>query len=309
MTAEPVPEPPPEPPPEPLSEPAAEAQVSRWANVLGSVIAPATLLSALLFYFGYVSSRAQYDYFGIDVDVIGLSTQDYVGRSPQPLLVPLLVFVLLGAALIALHAWLRLRTHRPGFATAVRVWVGVGLVVLGVGLMLLFAYPLVGSWSFYPLVTPLVLALGCAIVAYGLGTLRSIARATRSGPRPALGVVVLLWAAVAAGAFWATATVAQWSGLGLAEQQARHLSSLPSVIVDTQERLFLPAGSHVTETALPVSSDTQKFRYRYWGLRLLIVGNDRLFLVPNTWSSGSTALVVPLDGSSRLQFQFRDVAP
>jgi hypothetical protein len=52
------------------------AQFERGLNVLGSIIAPATLLGALLFYFGYVSSRAQYDYFGIDVDVIGLSTQD-----------------------------------------------------------------------------------------------------------------------------------------------------------------------------------------------------------------------------------------
>ena len=50
-----------------------------------------TLVSALLFYFGYVSARSQYEYFGIDVDTIGLSTQDYVMRSPQPLLVPLLV--------------------------------------------------------------------------------------------------------------------------------------------------------------------------------------------------------------------------
>ena len=287
----------------------AEAEFGRWVGVLGSVIAPATLLSALLFYFGYVSSRAQYDYFGVDVDVIGLSTQDYVGRSPQPLLVPLLVFVLLGAALVALHAWLRHRSRRAGFRTALAVAIRAGLVVLGIGLVLLFAYPLIGGWAYYPLATPLVLATGSAVVAYGLGTLRYLARVGRAGAGPPLGVVVLLWATVAASAFWATATVAQWSGLGLAEQQARHLSTLPSVIVDTQERLFLPAASHVDESALPASAGSQKFHYRYFGLRLLIVGNNKIFLVPNAWSAGSTTLVLPLDGSSRLQFQFRNLAP
>jgi hypothetical protein len=199
--------------------------------------------------------------------------------------------------------------RRAGFRRALAVAILVGLVVLGIGLVLLFAYPLIGGWAYYPLVTPLVLAIGSAVVAYGLGTLRYLARVSGAGAGPRLGVVVLLWATVTASAFWATATVAQWSGLGLAEQQARHLSTLPSVIVDTQDRLFLPAASHVEESALPVSSDSQKFHYRYWGLRLLIVGNNRIFLVPNAWSARSTTLVLPLDGSSRLQFQFRNLAP
>src|SRR5215207_3006727 len=85
------------------------AQLERWLGLLGSVIAPASLIGALLFYFGYVSSRAQFDYFGIDVDAVGLSTQDYVMRSPQPLLVPLLILALVGAGLIALHARIRHR--------------------------------------------------------------------------------------------------------------------------------------------------------------------------------------------------------
>lgn len=54
---------------------------SNDASVATTVIAPATMLSASLFYFGYVSSRAQHEYFGLDVDTIGLSTQDYVMRS------------------------------------------------------------------------------------------------------------------------------------------------------------------------------------------------------------------------------------
>ena len=284
------------------------AQFERGLNVLGSIIAPATLLGALLFYFGYVSSRAQYDYFGIDVDVIGLSTQDYVMRSPQPLLVPLLVFALVGAALIAWHAQIRRRSTRSGFAAAVRRGVVVGLVILAAGLVLLFAYPLLAGWGYYPLVTPLVVALGGAIAAYSLGTVRFLARTAGASHRPPTGVVVLLWAAVAACVFWATATVAQWSGLGLAQQQARHSGNLPSVIVDTEERLFLPDEARVNEIELPASAD-ETFRFRYWGLRLLIVGGDRMFLIPNAWDNHNTTLVLPLDGSVRLQFQFRNLEP
>ena len=79
-----------------------------------------TLISALLFYFGYVSRDSQYAYFGIDVDTIGLSTQDYVMRSPQPLLVPLLGITLLAVGGLLLHKAIhagparRRTTIRPG---------------------------------------------------------------------------------------------------------------------------------------------------------------------------------------------------
>jgi len=73
------------------------AMFDKWWSFGSQIVAPATLLTSLLFYFGYVSSRAQFRYFGLDVDTVGLSTQDYVMRSPQALLVPM---VFLGLATI-----------------------------------------------------------------------------------------------------------------------------------------------------------------------------------------------------------------
>jgi hypothetical protein len=110
-------------------------------------------------------------------------------RSPQPLLVPLLVFALVGAALIAWHAQIRRSSSRSGFAPAVKRGVVVGLVTLGAGLVLLFAYPLLAGCCYYPLVTPLVVALGGAIAAYCLGTLRFLARKAGASRRPPTGVV------------------------------------------------------------------------------------------------------------------------
>lgn len=282
-------------------------------NVLGIVVAPATLVSALLFYFGYVSSRAQFDYFGVDVDTIGLGTKDYVMRSPQPLLVPVLALALLGAALLAVHTRLRRRAGEPAFRGRMRRSIGLGLVLAGIAVVLLFCYPLLSRWAYYPLVTPLLLAVGGALIAYGLGSLRFLAHQRPAGdqeatPPPRLGLILLVWAATGACLFWATATIAQWSGLGLAKSQAQHLGDLPSVVVDTKEPLYLPAQSQVHELALPGPAD-RTYRYRYWGLRLLIVGNHRMFLVPDVWDAHDTTLVMPMDDSTRVQFQFRNLAP
>jgi len=123
--------------------------------------------------------------------------------------------------------------------------------------------------------------------------------------RPAVSVFILV--AVAASIFWATATVAQWSGTGLAQSQAERLNDLPSVILDTKERLYLTSPG-LSEVALPPAPG-QTFRYRYRHLRLLIQGNDRMFLVPDRWSPSNSTLLVRLDPSVRMQFQFINQPP
>ena len=118
---------------------------------------------------------------------------------------------------------------------------------------------------------------------------------------------MLVYVVIAASTFWATATIAQWSGLGLAKHEAQYFGNLPNVILDTRERLFLH-DPYVKETVLPLS-EGQTFHYRYRGLRLLIEGQNRMFLVPDEWSASDSTLIVPLDGSVRIQFQFQNQAP
>ena len=107
---------------------------------------------------------------------------------------------------------------------------------------------------------------------------------------------------------WATATTAQWTGRGLAMEQARNLRSLPSVVLDTRERLHVPATAGVEEVVRPDAGEDD-YRFRYWNLRLLIQGDDRMFLVPDTWSAGGTTILVRLDDDVRVQFQFRNSPP
>lgn len=271
--------------------------IDRWVSLATSFVAPVTLISGVLFYFGYVAARAQYDYFGLDVDVIGLSTRAYVMRSPQPLLTPMLVLVLGGVAVVAFHHWVRRHATKGWFRRLVTAVLGTGLVLLAAGTVLLAGFSLVGGWDYYSLVTPVLLGGGAALVAYAL-RLRG-----RFEPR-----VALLWVGVAACVVWATATTAQWTGRGLAMEQARDLRSLPSVVLDTRERLYVPATAGVEEVVRPDAGEDD-YRFRYWRLRLLIQGEDRMFLVPETWSAGGTTLLVRLDDDVRVQFQFRNSPP
>jgi uncharacterized membrane protein YidH (DUF202 family) len=290
------------------SAPSPFEQLTRWLAVGSSIIAPATLLTTMLFYFGYVSSRAQFRYFGLDVDTIGLSTNDFVMRSPQVLLVPLLAVALAAIALLLVHV--RLRRHPPSTRT-VRVAVMLTLVMLAGGLLLVLAYRWLGRAPVYALATPLLIGTGSAVLAYIFWMpqapewLRRSHDERASWVRPTVTALALV--VVATCMFWATATLAEWTGRGNAKQTARQLDDLPAVILDTKERLFLTDGI-VEESVLPGSSP-DGFRFRYRGLRLLIQGEDHMFLVPNQWSSSNSTLAVQIDGGGRVQFRFENQAP
>lgn len=323
-------------------------QLEQWLSLVGTIAAPVTILGALLFYFGYVSSASEYAYFGIDVDTIGLNTQAFIMRSPQTLLTPLLVLTLASAGFMAFNAAVHRRIasavarmnevgdpyssaaqhvrHIQHVTQRMRI---PGLAVLAIGVIMLSGYSYMRDWAFYGLVTPLLIAFGAAIIAYTSHVLSLVERLQRHQKRPipkesepawpvhdqAGGsqlarrtTGVFIYMLIAASVFWATATVAQWSGRGLAEYTATHLDALPWIILDTKEFLFLHDPS-VSKPELLTGSVGQTFHYRYRGLRLLIVGQDRMFLVPAQWSPNDTTLIVPLDGSMRVQFLFENQAP
>lgn len=290
-----VPEPAPEPPP----GPGAPGWGQVW-GVLSGVVAPATLVTALLFYFGYVATRSQFRYFGVDVDTLGYTTQEFVMRAPQSLLVPGLTLLLVTAALVwgdgLVRRWL---AHAPA-ATVRRVRgvagaVGVLLLTAGVALVALYR-PLL-DWLPYPLVTSLLLGSGALTVERAL--------AWRPGATGFRVERVLLLLVVLVATLWATATVAERSGRGSARLLAADLTDLPEVVLDTPGRLF-PGDETVREQALPASGSG--FAYRYRGLRLLAAGDATLLLVPETWTESGSTFVVPL-ADVRVKYRFVDDPP
>jgi hypothetical protein len=272
------------------------SQAERWVSFAAGIVAPVTLISGLLFYFGYVSARAQYEYFGIDVDTIGLSTRDYVMRSPQPLLVPLLIITLIAVAGLLLHNALQ---PTPEGLRRARI---IAIVALLLGVLGLIGYPFLGHIPYYALIVPLVIGLAAAALAYISYLDRKL-----QNLKPQHVLLGLLAVVTITCAFWATATTAQYSGRGLAKSDAKNLKQFPVVILDTKEKLQLRSPG-LEETALRPGAG-QTFNYRYRGLRLLVVGQNRLFLVPQNWNASNTTLVVPLDSSIRVQFQFQNDPP
>jgi hypothetical protein len=176
----------------------------------------------------------------------------------------------------------------------------LGWAALGVGSAFVVGYSLViPLLPLYNLVTPAVLALGAAAGAYAVKLGRML-----GGP-PRRAATVALYAVLTTSLLWATATLAQYAGLGAAVSLGQQLStSRPSVVLDTKERLYLTTMT-VEERAFPAGGADQAFRFRYRNLRLLLQGKDRLFLVPSPWNRGDPTLVVPMDGEVRVWFQTR----
>ena len=288
-------------PPEP--RPPTSKRLQELVGSVSSVIAPITLISAILFYFGYVYTTTEYGYYGLDVDTIGLSTQEFIMRSPGPLLTPLLGAGLVAAVVALAHAAVRRRIAVAGaeapwrlrpFRLLARGCAVLGWAGLGVGAALVFGYIVLGPLvPLYTLVTPAVLAVGAGAAVYAVRLGKLLGRAAR----PA--VVVALYAVLTTSLLWATSTLAQYTG-EWAAITLEPLRDRPSVVLDTKERLFLTTRT-VEERALP-PGEGQTFHFRYRHLRLLIQGKDHMFLVPSPWQRGDPTLVVPMDGDVRVQF-------
>ncbi|MFI2436987.1 hypothetical protein [Streptomyces sp. NPDC018693] len=301
-TARPTPEPEPEPESTADRQPVA-ARVRRLAEALG----PTTLATALLIYFGYVATRARYDYFGVPLDMTGLSNQDLMLQGLEVVYVPAALMFLGILTAVGIHAliqWLLSRDPRSGTPAASPLLPYL-IVLVGV---LLIARALIGMFLQGPGTsvvigaTPLALASGPAAVAYGIwaygrqrGRPLLTRRLARNGVLSALGLAV-------AGLFWASTQLAWAYGIGRGEEDAADLVDRPEVVVDTKEPLEgLPTG--VTATRLDTAGEgARTYRHRYEGFRLLLAAGGRLFLVTPDWEPGrDRTVVLPYGNDIRVQ--------
>lgn len=288
--------------PDRRTETTARPSVGDRVREIADVVAPTTVVAALLYYYGYVTTYARYSYFGIDLATLRLSTQELTLQSVAAIYFPLgvaLVVVLVGiGGNLLIRSWVGDDDRRRVVAGGVLAVVGAVLLVRACAGILV---PDIARTETIG-VTPGSLGVGTVLVAYGLdlGLRGRAPERPRHLPsrRTLWGIVFAL---VALSAFWLANSFAGAYGRGQAEVIAGGLGDRPGVVLDTRERLYVTAPG-VTETALPAGPD-QQFRYRYRGYRLLVAAGNRLFLVPAPYQRGaSTVLVVADDGSVRLQF-------
>lgn len=290
-------------------------------RLLRNVIGPATALTGALYYFGWVRTRAIAAYFGLDPEMLGLGTADYVLRSVVA--VPPVAVAMVGLPLVG--RLIRARWERDLPITTIRRHGGwllrLGWVGFAIGSVLLAAFDVLtfrGPW---------VAAIAPAVVLLSVWAVLTGQRfSTATGARPGLGpstsapLAAHLGGALGVGAvlafFAGVFLVADWLGGVSASRLANGLDDATAVTLTSERDLFLygsrspdlidetgidraPDGSLLTQPA------EERYRYQYRDLRLLIEANDRWFLVPADWRDNRIVHVVAIDGSVRLDFDDR----
>ncbi|MEV4110200.1 hypothetical protein [Nonomuraea sp. NPDC049695] len=280
--------------------------LARVWGILAHIVAPTTLVVAIMMYFGAVYTNNMYGRLGVDSSMLGLSVQDYVLRSVPVAIEPLVVVLLAALIVPSAHACLirSCTRHRTATTWSLAAAAVLGAVAVGAGIL-----SIAGRMTqLPPIFMPICLGLGIFVVAYSwslytrFNPRQTISPAGRMVQRTvcvALLLVLLLWAVT---------DYARQRGQERAYQYWAHSAMLPSTVVYAPRRLYLE-GPGITETTLP--DPNAMFRYRYTGLRLLIDSNRRYFLLPACWATSpeARAIALPADDSLRLEFFMISQAP
>ena len=268
----------------------------RAAKLLKEVVAPTTLATGLLFYFGWSHAYWFFDYLGVNSTLLGLSSRDYLMRGLDGLFVP--IVVLAGVTLVAMWGGRLLQARLEQLeAYGRRSWWppvlgGIGVVLWANGLSrILGPTPLNRPLA----LAPLSLGTGVAMIA-GAVHLRTASQ-SRSD---VVGLVeyVAVFVLIGLSLFWAANDYAAAVGRSRAAQFVRELPSYPEAIVYSEHDLNL-TGIEMVSCA---DSDAA-YRFRYDGLALVMQSDDNYVLLPKWWSRHEgVAVVLPRRESVRLEF-------
>jgi hypothetical protein len=272
-----------------------------------TVLGPISIVTALLYYYGYVTAYAEYAYFGVNLELLNYSSADYVLRSPASLFAPLLVLlVLVGLgyrAHVSLAGW-DLQTTHPRRAKVI-FWVAI---VGGAALLFRAALGIVdGSLSAHELIgtTPIALALGTLLALYSFRFRPARQPISRPGHTPiAISAVAwaIGWCFVIASLFWLVNSFASAYGRGVGQDIQKDLINQPEVILHTQSRLVVEAEGLSPSGVLCESSiDSKEYPYRYINLRLLATSADSYILVPVTWTEDRGIVIIVKKSDVSLQ--------
>jgi hypothetical protein len=286
--------------------------IPRILRLVGTVVAPTTLLTGLLFYFGQTYVAGYCRYFGVNFTTLDLTVRDYLIRSVEGIFLPLV----LAAATVLIVLWLvRVVLQVLDEPTGERVLrTGLPVVaVTGVALIALAAVALVVGGTVGDTAPELGgLSLTAGVVAVTVAVPRLLAR--RGGEVPAAlraELAVAEWTAAfvlaSVGLFWAVGSYATGIGTGRAEEMAAALPAWPDTVLYSEHSLALH-GPGITETACAGAGST--YRYRYDGLKLVLQSGGQYFFLPAGWTTADgAALVLPRTDSLRLEFSAAGPAP
>jgi hypothetical protein len=269
-------------------------------KVIGAVVAPVTLVTALLVYFGWSRTTAMFGWFGIDPTSLGFSNADYLLVSQDGLFVPGVVIAMLVLAVL----WLAPAVRRSGrFGPDVRrrsapVVAVVGALLTTAGLLAVLGVR----------VLPDRVGVGPGCLVAGVTLLSYAAHAVRPRRPPysrASGIaeVTGLTVVVALALFWAAGDYSSAVGRERAAQLASGLGRSAHVVVYSEKSLGIPA-EHGVRVLRCASGGQSAYGFRYSGLVLLLNTDGQYVFLPVGWTrSDGSAVAVPRDGAIRLDYR------
>lgn len=296
---------------DPESGPVLLRPLSVAFRVIGTAVAPTSLVTALVFYFGWTRTASQARLLGLDESLLGFSLRDHVLRSVDAMFLPLALGSATALAALVVHA--RLLTllqasvpDRGGPTPQMRRWIrrtALGVAALGVAATLA---GLVGANVARPtrlvsMSSPPLATAGLIIAGYALHMRSRILGS--SHPDTAEVRAVRLVAAsigmvlVLLGLFWSVARYAEIKGIDLALEVSTSLESLPDATVYSVSRLHLT--DPVVETELGGEGDA--YRFAYSGLKFLFRSDGNLFLRPASGTIPGTNVILPEGSGIRLE--------
>ena len=289
----------------------AAAALPQVLKIVGSVVAPTTLLTALLIYFGLMYAVAFYRYFNVNYTVLNLPAQDYLIVSEDGLMMPL-IFT---AAFTLLALWLyqheTLITKMRGIGPRVLVSTSA---VAGLALVGLAMADSVFNVSVFPTnfleARGLSLSMGVLLLGYTARLKRVITadqRPKQSLRRAPEAVIVAKWSAVfvlvSAGLFWAVGSYAIGVGEGHAQAVESFLPYSADVILYSEKSLNLQGPEAPGVQEVPCQNSDAAYRFRYNGLKLIPQSGNQYLFLPAGWTrTNGTAIIIPHNDKIRLQF-------
>ena len=318
---------------------AAEA-VPRALQVVGSIVAPTTLLTALFVYFGLMYAIGYYRYFGVNYTVLDLPTQGLLILSASTAVMPLATL----AAVMLVSLWIyRLPLERS--SDTVRRWLSLTLLPVvaaaGAALLALVAAETLLRLQVFPASFPegrgISLSAGVVLLAWAArlratlaptepaeherataatasrrGVLALARRALTAATRPTkpdegpghVALTVAKWVCLSVlfgiGMFWAVGSYALRLGPQDAQGFVTNLRCAPDVVLYSEKSLNLFTAGVAEE---PATSPEGAYGFRYPGLKLVPQAGDQYLLLPADWAPGARpAIVLPRSDALRLEF-------
>jgi hypothetical protein len=271
---------------------------SRALKVFGSILAPTTVLTALLFHFGTQHANWFCEWFAVNYTALGLSPQDYLIRSSDGMFVPLTVVSVAGLILLWGYRLLEARLSPKAWRALLRRLVPTA-VVLGLGLVALGLTGIVDTALLYRF--PGLPGL-CIAVGFVLLPLAERLHQLRVGGRPAPTMVVIQWVLtfvlVSIGLFWSVTDYSSAVGQTRGYEFETKLATMSETVVFSTKDLGVRAPG-VTRTTCTGAD----YKFRYDGFVLVLQSSGQYFLLPRQWNrQDGVALLLARGNDVRLEF-------